>query len=102
MGDVDIVIDLYPGKGPLARGKFIARGVHAPARHAKAGIGAGGQGVIEPGRLEHIAGAVLNSPVGGFAIIDLQVGAAVLDLGQGLQILIGQTHAAIGAAAINA
>jgi hypothetical protein len=102
MGDVDIVIDLDPGKGPGARRKFSTGGIHAPARHAETGIGIGSLRIVDAGRPEHVARTLADGPIGRLAVIDLQVGTAVLDFGKGLEIFVSKTHAAIGAAAINA
>jgi hypothetical protein len=102
MGDVDVVIDFYAGKGPRPRGKLGAGRIHAAARHAEAGIGIGGLGIIDAGCLEYVAGTVADRLIGGVAGIDLQIGTAVFHFGQRHQILVGQTHAAIGATTVDA
>src|SRR5690606_18698689 len=102
MGDVDIVIDLDAGKGPGTRGKFGTGRIHTPARHAEAGVGVGGLGIVDAGGEEDIARTLADGAIGRFAVIDLQVGTTVLDFGKGLEIFVSKTHAAVGAAAINA
>ena len=102
MGDVDVVIDLDAGEGPGTRRKGIAGRIHAAAGHAETGIGIGGFRVVDAGSLEHVAGAIGDGLVGRIAAINLQIGPAVLDLRQRLEILVGQAHAAIGATTINA
>jgi len=102
MGDVDIVIDLDAGKGPFARRKGVPGRIHATARHAETGIGIGGFGIVDAGGPEDVAGAVQDRLICRFATVDLQVGPAVLHFGQGLKLIIGEPHAAIGTATIDA
>ena len=61
-----------------------------------------GLGVVDAGRGKAVARALDDRVVARIAVVDLQVGAALLGLGQGLEVFVGETDAAIGAAAIDA
>jgi len=100
--DVDVVEHPHLGERPRAGLEFVACRWQPTACHAEAGVSIGGLGVVDARLGEDFPGALHDRAEGRLPGLDLQVGTAAIRFPEGAQIGVGEPHAAIGAAAVDA
>ena len=100
--DVDVVEHPHLGERPRAGLEFVACRWQPTACHAEAGVSIGGLGVVDARLGEDFPGALHDRAEGRLPGLDLQVGTAAIRFPEGTQIGVGEPHAAIGAAAVDA
>jgi hypothetical protein len=100
-GDIDIVVNCDLAKWPTAFGKRVTCRGQPRAGHAETGVGVCGFGNVDPGPGKHLARTIVDRAIGRLSTFKLKVGTAVDRFGKGVEVCIGETHAAIGATTVD-